>query len=107
MSGHGNYWADYEGFDLDQRQGRRRLRIGAYADRIWIDTPMARFFRNFHRCWSSWTFSNDWRRSRHRFWCCATPLRCSSAPLAAKPAVNPTIDVKPADNPQPGKHCGR
>lgn len=44
---HGNYWADYEGFDLDRDGvGDAPYELWAYADRIWIDTPMARFFRN-------------------------------------------------------------
>ncbi len=43
----GNYWDDYEGFDRDaDGVGDTPYEIRAYADRIWMDTPMARFFRN-------------------------------------------------------------
>lgn len=43
----GNYWDDYEGFDRNgDRIGDTPYEIRAYADRIWMDTPMARFFRN-------------------------------------------------------------
>jgi nitrous oxidase accessory protein len=43
----GNYWDDYEGFDLDRDGvGDRPHEIFAYADRIWIETPAAKFFRN-------------------------------------------------------------
>lgn len=44
---YGNYWDDYEGFDRDEDGvGDTPYEIRAYADRIWMDTPMARFFRN-------------------------------------------------------------
>lgn len=44
---HGNYWDNYEGFDRDNNGvGDTPYEIWAYADRIWMDTPMARFFRN-------------------------------------------------------------
>jgi nitrous oxidase accessory protein len=44
---HGNYWDNYEGFDRDNDGvGDTPYEIWAYADRIWMDTPMARFFRN-------------------------------------------------------------
>ena len=44
---HGNYWDDYEGFDRNQDGvGDTPYEIRAYADRIWMDTPMARFFRS-------------------------------------------------------------
>jgi len=43
----GNYWDDYEGFDLDHDGfGDRPHEVLAYADRIWIETPEAKFFRN-------------------------------------------------------------
>ncbi|MDQ5907221.1 MAG: nitrous oxidase accessory protein [Pseudomonadota bacterium] len=44
---HGNYWDDYQGFDRNgDGVGDTPHEILAYADRIWMDTPMARFFRN-------------------------------------------------------------
>ena len=44
---YGNYWDDYEGFDRNQDGiGDTPYEIRAYADRIWMDTPMARFFRS-------------------------------------------------------------
>lgn len=43
----GNYWDDYQGFDLDRDGfGDTPHEVYAYADRIWIETPAARFFRN-------------------------------------------------------------
>lgn len=43
----GNYWDDYQGFDLNHdRIGDTPHEVYAYADRIWMETPMARFFRN-------------------------------------------------------------
>ena len=43
----GNYWDDYEGFDRDHDGfGDRPYELLAYADRIWIETPAAKFFRN-------------------------------------------------------------
>jgi nitrous oxidase accessory protein len=43
----GNYWDDYEGFDLNHDGiGDRPHEVYAYADRIWIETPAAKFFRN-------------------------------------------------------------
>ena len=43
----GNYWDGYEGFDQDQDGfGDRPYDLLAYADRIWLETPAARFFRN-------------------------------------------------------------
>lgn len=42
-----NYWSDYEGFDRNgDGQGDTPHEMSAYADRIWMDTPMATFFRN-------------------------------------------------------------
>jgi len=42
-----NYWDTYEGFDRDHDgYGDRPYELLAYADRIWIETPAARFFRN-------------------------------------------------------------
>ncbi|MFA5243515.1 MAG: nitrous oxide reductase family maturation protein NosD [Sulfuricella sp.] len=44
---HGNYWDDYQGFDLNHDGiGDTPHEIYAYADRIWIETPAATFFRN-------------------------------------------------------------
>lgn len=43
----GNYWDTYEGFDRDgDGVGDHPFELYTYADRIWIETPMARFFRN-------------------------------------------------------------
>ena len=42
-----NYWDDYEGFDRNYDGiGDRPHEVYAYADRIWIETPAAKFFRN-------------------------------------------------------------
>lgn len=42
----GNYWDDYEGFDRNgDGVGDTPYEIWAYADRIWMETPMAKFFR--------------------------------------------------------------
>lgn len=43
----GNIWDTYEGFDRNHDGiGDMPHEIYAYADRIWIETPMAKFFRN-------------------------------------------------------------
>lgn len=43
----GNYWDDYEGFDRDgDGFGDRPYELLVHADRIWMETPSARFFRN-------------------------------------------------------------
>lgn len=43
----GNSWDTYEGFDLDgDGIGDRPHELHVYADRIWMDTPSAAFFRN-------------------------------------------------------------
>jgi len=42
----GNYWDDYEGFDLDRDGvGDGPYAYFNYADRIWMDVPPARFFK--------------------------------------------------------------
>ncbi|MEJ2593414.1 MAG: NosD domain-containing protein, partial [Candidatus Thiodiazotropha sp.] len=42
----GNYWDDYEGFDLDKDQvGDKAYELYSYADRLWMDVPSARFFK--------------------------------------------------------------
>ena len=42
----GNYWDDYEGFDLDHDGvGDKPYELYGYADRIWMDVPAARFFQ--------------------------------------------------------------
>ncbi len=41
-----NYWDDYEGFDLDNDGiGDTAYEQFGYADRIWMDIPVARFFQ--------------------------------------------------------------
>ncbi len=41
----GNHWDDYEGFDQDgDGNGDSPYELYAYADRIWMDRPDARFF---------------------------------------------------------------
>ena len=43
----GNFWDDYQGFDRDGNGiGDRTHELYSYADQIWIELPMARFFRN-------------------------------------------------------------
>jgi nitrous oxidase accessory protein len=43
----GNSWDDYQGFDLDHDGiGDTPYDFLVYADRIWLETPKARFFRN-------------------------------------------------------------
>lgn len=43
----GNRWDDYEGFDRDRDGiGDTPYTLYYYADRIWMDTPAARFFRD-------------------------------------------------------------
>jgi len=43
----GNYWDDYEGFDRNQDGiGDTPHEVWLHADRIWMETPMATFFRN-------------------------------------------------------------
>jgi nitrous oxidase accessory protein len=42
----GNYWDDYEGFDLDNDGiGDSAYELYSYSDRIWMDVPVARFFK--------------------------------------------------------------
>jgi nitrous oxidase accessory protein len=43
----GNYWDDYQGFDRDRNGiGDTPYELYAYADRIWMEIPPARFFKN-------------------------------------------------------------
>ncbi|MCP3668279.1 MAG: nitrous oxide reductase family maturation protein NosD [Gammaproteobacteria bacterium] len=42
----GNYWDQYQGFDMNRDGvGDRPHRVYIFADRIWMDRPMTRFFR--------------------------------------------------------------
>ncbi|MFK5984129.1 MAG: nitrous oxide reductase family maturation protein NosD [Pseudomonadota bacterium] len=42
----GNYWDDFEGFDVDKNGiGDTPYELYAYADRIWQDIPNAQFFK--------------------------------------------------------------
>jgi len=42
----GNYWEDYEGFDRDgDGIGDTPFEVYGYADRIWMDVPLAQFFK--------------------------------------------------------------
>lgn len=44
---HGNFWDDYQGFDRNgDGQGDQPHEIHLFADRLWMDRPMARFFRS-------------------------------------------------------------
>lgn len=44
---HGNYWDDYQGFDRNNdRIGDTPYKLYAYADRLWMEIPPARFFKN-------------------------------------------------------------
>ncbi|BCB26276.1 hypothetical protein SKTS_11620 [Sulfurimicrobium lacus] len=43
----GNYWDDYQGFDRDHDGvGDNPYELYVYADRLWMEFPMARFFLN-------------------------------------------------------------
>lgn len=43
----GNFWDDYEGFDRDgDGVGDNKHELHAYADQIWMEMPVARFFRS-------------------------------------------------------------
>jgi len=43
----GNYWDDYQGFDRDgDGYGDQKHELYAYADQIWMEMPIARFFRS-------------------------------------------------------------
>lgn len=43
----GNYWDDYQGFDRNgDGIGDKTHELYAYADQIWMELPMARFFRS-------------------------------------------------------------
>ena len=43
----GNYWDDYQGFDRDgDGVGDKTHELYAYADQIWMEMPVARFFRS-------------------------------------------------------------
>jgi nitrous oxidase accessory protein len=42
-----NYWDDYQGFDRNgDGRGDTPYELYAYADRIWMEAPTARFFKN-------------------------------------------------------------
>ncbi len=42
-----NYWDDYQGFDRNaDGVGDQKHELYSYADQIWIELPMARFFRS-------------------------------------------------------------
>jgi nitrous oxidase accessory protein len=44
---HGNYWDDYQGFDRDNDGvGDTPYELYAFADRVWMEIPNARFFKN-------------------------------------------------------------
>jgi len=44
---HGNYWDDYQGFDRNNDGiGDTPYKLYAYADRLWMEIPHARFFKN-------------------------------------------------------------
>ncbi|MBS1139060.1 MAG: Periplasmic copper-binding protein [Proteobacteria bacterium] len=43
----GNYWDDYQGFDRDgDGVGDKTHELYAYADQIWMELPIAKFFRS-------------------------------------------------------------
>ena len=43
----GNYWDDYQGFDRDHDGvGDNAHELYSYADQLWMEFPMARFFRS-------------------------------------------------------------
>ena len=43
----GNFWDDYQGFDRDSDGvGDKTHELYAYADQIWMELPVARFFRS-------------------------------------------------------------
>ncbi|KAB2843323.1 MAG: nitrous oxide reductase family maturation protein NosD, partial [Burkholderiales bacterium] len=43
----GNYWDDYQGFDRNgDGVGDTPYQLYAFADRIWMEIPQARFFKS-------------------------------------------------------------
>ncbi len=43
----GNYWDDYQGFDRNKDgYGDQKHELYSYADQIWVEMPVARFFRS-------------------------------------------------------------
>ena len=43
----GNFWDDYQGFDRNaDGYGDQKHELYSYADQIWVDMPVARFFRS-------------------------------------------------------------
>ena len=43
----GNYWDDYQGFDRDSDGfGDQKHELYSYSDQIWVEQPVARFFRS-------------------------------------------------------------
>ena len=43
----GNYWDDYQGFDRDgDGFGDQKHELFSYSDQIWVELPIARFFRS-------------------------------------------------------------
>jgi nitrous oxidase accessory protein len=76
---HGNYWDDYEGFDLNHDGiGDKPYELYAWADRIWMENPKARFFRNAPAL-ELLDFLERLAPFPHRTCCCARTPRASSS----------------------------
>ena len=111
-----NHWDDYQGFDQDKDGvGDSVYELYAYADRIWMDLPAARFFKgspvlevlDFLERLAPFTSPDlllrdeqplmtalDTRQSRGR----------ASAEREARPANQPAVDAESNDRAQPGAY---
>lgn len=81
-----NQWDDYQGFDRNRDQiGDTPHDVMLYADRIWMETPKASFFRNTP-AFELLDFLERLAPFLHRIGCCRTRVRASaSPPTALKP----------------------
>ena len=91
-----NYWDDYQGFDRNHDgYGDWPHELLVFADRLWMEIPATKFFRNAIVL-ELLTFLNGWRRSPHPCSSCMTPHHACSRGAAGKKASGATCKEKPA-----------